>query len=188
MGDKEEKSEKKEKKDKKDKSEKKDNDVKKDKDKPATNKPTVDANLDQRKLFKEGQKQITPPVADATRGFYSSLLQENPNSKIAVKYAIEFGLLPLDEHNKLLKRYNKMKELGEFNVGTKTKLMIEQKMRSKVKAKNGGKENKENEKAGEKKEKKDKEGKETKDKKDKKRAKKTRKKKRKRTRKKSKGS
>merc|ERR1712048_1223481 len=134
---------------------KKDNDVKKDKDKPATNKPTVDANLDQRKLFKEGQKQITPPVADATRGFYSSLLQENPNSKIAVKFAIEYGLLPLDEHNKLLKKYNKMKESGDFNVGMKTKLMIEQKMQSKAKGKNGGKENKENEKAGEKKEKKE---------------------------------
>merc|ERR1712176_1474785 len=184
MGADKEKSEKKEKKEKKDKSEKKENDGKKEKhDKAVTNKPSVDANLDQRKLFKEGQKQITPPVADATRGFYSSLLQENPNSKIAVKYAIEFGLLPLDEHNKLLKRYNKMKETGEFNVGMKTKLMIEQKMQSKTKAKNGGKENKENEKAGEKKEKKDKEGKEAKDKKDKKEGKENKEKKEKKDKK-----
>merc|ERR1712187_621639 len=164
MGDKE-KSEKKEKKDKKEKSEKKDNDVKKEKDvKAVDSKPTVDANLDQRKLFKEGQKQITPPVADATRGFYSSLLNENPNSKIAVKYAIEYGLLPLDEHNKLLKKYNKLKDAGEFNVATKAKKMLELKMKLKTakgdKPKGGGgenKENKENDKNGEKKEKKDKE-------------------------------
>merc|ERR1711953_674462 len=85
----------------------------------------LNVNLDQRKLFKEGQKNLTPPVADATRGFYSSLLQENPNSKIAIKYAIEYGLLSLDEHNKLLKKYNKLKEAGEYNVGAKVKKAIE---------------------------------------------------------------
>merc|ERR1712060_792355 len=90
------------------------------------------ANLDQRKLFKEGQKQITPPVADATRGFYSSLLQENPNSKIAIKYAIEYGLLSVDEHNKLLKKYNKMKENGDFNVAAKAKKMLEMNLKTKA--------------------------------------------------------
>merc|ERR1712039_111491 len=91
----------------------------------------LNVNLDQRKLFKEGQKNLTPPVADATRGFYASLLDENPNSKIAVKYAIEYGLLALDEHNKLLKKYNKLKDAGEFNVATKTKKMLELKMKLK---------------------------------------------------------
>merc|ERR1712187_627129 len=128
----------------------------------------MNANLDQRKLFKEGQKNLTPPVADATRGFYSSLLSENPNSKIAIKYAIEYGLLALDEHNKLLKKYNKMKEAGDFNVAQKTKKMLEMKLKLKSakadKLKGGGKENKENDTIGEKKEKKDKEGKEGKDK------------------------
>merc|ERR1711862_1046511 len=107
----------------------------------------------------------------ATRGFYSSLLQENPNSKIAIKYAIEYGLLPLDEHNKLLKKYNKLKDAGEYSIGAKTKKMLEEKamekakMKGNLKPKIGGKENKENEKIGEKKEKKDKDGKEGKDKK-----------------------
>merc|ERR1712014_353661 len=145
----------------------KDKDEKDKDEKAAIKKPAVEqpnANLDQRKLFKEGQKNITPPVADATRGFYASLLEENPNSKIAVKYAIENGLLALDEHNKLLKKYNKLKEAGDFNVAAKIKKALEQKMKIKSgkpdkaeKPKGGGKENKENEKTGEKKEKKDKE-------------------------------
>merc|ERR1712019_282955 len=110
-------------------------------------------------MGKEGQKNLTPPVADATRGFYSSLLSENPSSKIAIKYAIEYGLLALDEHNKLLKKYNKMKEAGDFNVAQKTKKMLEIKMKLKSakadKLKGGGKENNENDTIGEKKDKKD---------------------------------
>merc|ERR1712187_831745 len=103
-----------------------------------------------------------------TRGFYSSLLQENPNSKIAIKYAIEFGLLALDEHNKLLKKYNKMKENGDFNVAAKAKKMLEMNLKTKAAkpGKNKENENKENEKNSEKKEKKDKEGKEGKEKKE----------------------
>merc|ERR1712064_157938 len=140
-------------KEKKEKSDKKDKEGNKDKDEKATAKKAVtdqpNANLDQRKLFKEGQKNITPPVADATRGFYASLLQENPSSKIAIKYAIENGLLPLDEHNKLLKKYNKLKEAGEYNIGTKTKKLIEEMAKAKLKVKSGNKKNKENEKMGE---------------------------------------
>merc|ERR1711953_493159 len=109
----------------------------------------LNVNLDQRKLFKEGQKNLTPPVADATRGFYASLLEENPNSKIAIKYAIEYGLLALDEHNKLLKKYNKMKDAGDFNVAQKMKKILEVKMGNKPgkdgKSKGGNKDNKENE-------------------------------------------
>merc|ERR1712130_1013700 len=104
-------------------------------DTPLPKKEQPNANLDQRKLFKEGQKNLTPPVADATRGFYASLLEENPNSKIAVKYAIEYGLLALDEHNKLLKKYNKLKDAGDFNVAAKIKKALELKM----KLKGGGK-------------------------------------------------
>merc|ERR1712187_583541 len=108
----------------------KDKEGKKDKEEkaaaPQPVKEQPNANLDQRKLFKEGQKNITPPVADATRGFYSSLLQEKPDSKIAIKFAIEYGLLSLDEHNKLLKKYNKLKEAGEDNIGQKTKMLLAQ--------------------------------------------------------------
>merc|ERR1712232_1018709 len=105
-------------------------------------------------------------------GFYASLLEENPNSKIAIKYAIEYGLLALDEHNKLLKKYGKMKDAGAFNVHQQTKKLLELKEGSKLgkdgKSKSGNKDNKENEGNAEKKEKKDKEGKEGKDKKEKK--------------------
>merc|ERR1712048_673965 len=119
------------KKEKKEKSEKKNSDTKMEKDDKVGSlqlqKQQPNANLDQRKLFKEGQKNLTPPVADATRGFYSSLLDENPNSKIAIKYAIEYGLLAVDEHTKLLKKYNKMKDAGAFNVSKMMKLELEKK-------------------------------------------------------------
>merc|ERR1712187_694966 len=108
--------------------------------------------LDHRKLFKEGQRNLTPPVADATRAFYESLLEENPDSKIAIKFCVEYGVLPLEQHKKLLHKYNKLREKGAFSMGALVKKMIEKK------DKDGGKE---------KKEKKDKDGKEKKEKKDK---------------------
>merc|ERR1712232_1222544 len=71
--------------------------------------------FDMRKRFKESQKSVTPPVADPTRGFYESLLKEKPDSKIAIKWCIENGVFPKEEHNKLLKKYNKLKDSGDFN-------------------------------------------------------------------------
>lgn len=35
------------------------------------------------------RKHLTPPVADATRAFYVSLLQEKPDSAIAIRYCVE---------------------------------------------------------------------------------------------------
>merc|ERR1712046_90556 len=70
---------------------------------------------DQRKLFKEGQRHPTPPMADATRSFYVSLLEEKPDSKIAIKFCVEYGVLSLEEHNKLLKRFYKLRERGAFS-------------------------------------------------------------------------
>merc|ERR1711920_816414 len=101
----------KEKKEKKDKDEKKEKKEKKDKkeskDEPGSKRSeTANLDLDHRKLFKEGQKNLTPPVADSTRAFYESLLEENPDSKIAIKFCVEYGILPLEKHKKLLKRYN----------------------------------------------------------------------------------
>merc|ERR1712137_793745 len=113
------------------------------------------ADLDHRKLFKEGQKSICPPVADSTRAFYESLLEENPESKIAIKFCVEYGVLPLEQHKKLLHKYNKLREKGAFSMGALVKKMVEKK---EMKEKDGGKE---------KKEKKDKDGKEKKEKKDK---------------------
>merc|ERR1711879_54699 len=146
MGEKEksEKSEKKEKKEKKEKSEKKENDVKKEKDEKAGNaKPQKDspnAEFDQRKMFKEGQKNLTPPVADPTRGFYESLLKENPKSKIAIKYIVEYGVFPKEEHIKLVKQYNKLKEAGAYSSASalvKKQLDMKEEQKSKVKV--GGK-------------------------------------------------
>merc|ERR1712228_56780 len=111
----------KEKKDKKEKSEKKEKKEKKEKDsqkgddalaakKDALVRSGSTADLDHRKLFKEGQKNLTPPVADSTRAFYESLLEENPDSTIAIKFVVEYGILPLEKHKKLLKRYNHLKD------------------------------------------------------------------------------
>merc|ERR1712232_1359331 len=95
----------------KDKKEKKEKEKEKDKAvaKPALNPPANPAQ-DLRKLFKEGQKNLTPPVADATRAFYESLYAENPESVIAIKFCVEYGILPLESHKKVLKKYNNLKD------------------------------------------------------------------------------
>jgi len=115
------------------------------------------AEFDQRKTFKEGQKNITPPVADPTRGFYESLLKENPTSKIAVKWVIEHGVLSKDEHNKLLKQYNKLKDDGHFNAAQQFKKAQEIKKMMKEKKNKEPKEGKEKKEKKEKKDKADKE-------------------------------
>merc|ERR1712050_217002 len=122
-----------EKKEKRDKKEAKD-EPKKEKDKDdktglATNAKPEETNLDldQRKLFKEGQRAMTPPVSDPTRGFYESLLEENPESKIAIKFCIENGVFPLEKHKQLLKKYNHLKEKGAFSVTAQIKRALEKK-------------------------------------------------------------
>ena len=42
---------------------------------------------------KPGQKKNSPPKNDALRTFYSSLLKNNPKSKMAEKWMIEHGCL-----------------------------------------------------------------------------------------------
>eukprot|EP00930_Biecheleria_cincta_P092911 TRINITY_DN829_c0_g1_i1.p1 TRINITY_DN829_c0_g1~~TRINITY_DN829_c0_g1_i1.p1 ORF type:complete len:138 (+),score=48.39 TRINITY_DN829_c0_g1_i1:248-661(+) len=114
------------------------------------------ADLDQRKLFKEGQKQMTPPVADSTRGFYESLLEENPDSIIAIRYCVEYGCKSLEVHKKLLKKYNNLKDKGAFSMGAKIKAALEKKSKGGVKKDKKDKENKEGKENKEKKEKKEK--------------------------------
>merc|ERR1712083_618913 len=82
---------------------------------------------DQRKLFKEGQRAMTPPVSDPTRGFYESLLAENPESKIAIKFCIENGVFALDKHKVLLKKYNHLKDKGAFSVAAQIKRALDKK-------------------------------------------------------------
>lgn len=75
----------------------------------------INKDLDQRKLFKDGQRFLTPPVADATRAFYESLYEENPESKIAIRFCVEYGLRPAEEHKKIFKNYNRLKDKGAYD-------------------------------------------------------------------------
>merc|ERR1712228_1135386 len=127
-------------KDKKDKSEKKEKGDKEKKDKKEKKEGGLDAQeMDHRKLFKEGQKAITPPVADATRAFYESLLAEIPDSKIAIKWCVEYGVLPLEQHKKILKTYNNLKDKGEFSMQQKIKQAIDKKIQKAMLKKGGTK-------------------------------------------------
>merc|ERR1712194_803340 len=138
----------KEKKDKKDKKEKKEKKAMLAK-RTSTGSLELSSELDQRKLFKEGQRNVTPPVADPTRAFYTSLLAENPESKIAIRFCIEYGVLSFEEHTKLLKKYNTLKDKGAFSMAQQIKKALEKKLNKKLA---GGKEKKD------KKDKKDKKG------------------------------
>merc|ERR1712224_688130 len=149
----------KEKKEKKDKDEKKEKKEKKAQDKEDQVKASLlktasSADLDHRKLFKEGQKNICPPVADSTRAFYESLLEENPESKIAIKFCVEYGVLPLEQHKRLLKKFKVLTDKGVYNARAQALANMKNKKIEK--------------KDGEKKEKKEKDGKDKKDKKEKK--------------------
>ncbi|CAG9475313.1 conserved Plasmodium protein, unknown function [Plasmodium vivax] len=73
-----------------------------------------EAFADARKYFKEGQKCITPPNGDGTRAFYESLLEENPNSVIAIKYCIEHGVLSGTKHHQTIYKYNVLKKNNAF--------------------------------------------------------------------------
>ena len=54
-----------------------------------------------------GQKYPTPDEEDGARAFYSSLFSQNPESEIAKKYCLEYGLLEKEEATKLLQEYGK---------------------------------------------------------------------------------
>ncbi|VWU48144.1 conserved protein, unknown function [Hepatocystis sp. ex Piliocolobus tephrosceles] len=69
---------------------------------------------DARKYFKEGQKFITPPNGDGSRAFYESLLEENSNSIIAIKYCIEHGVLSGTKHHEALYKYYVLKKNNAF--------------------------------------------------------------------------
>ncbi|CDJ31120.1 uncharacterized protein EMH_0008080 [Eimeria mitis] len=69
---------------------------------------------DARKYFKQGQKFITPPNGDGTRGFYESLYEENRNSLVALRYVVEWGVLTGTLLHESLPRYFALKEKGAF--------------------------------------------------------------------------
>eukprot|EP00917_Polyrhabdina_sp_WS-2016_P016109 GHVP01034958.1.p1 GENE.GHVP01034958.1~~GHVP01034958.1.p1 ORF type:complete len:214 (-),score=64.94 GHVP01034958.1:108-749(-) len=67
---------------------------------------------DARRYFKPYQKEMCPPNGDSTRGFYESLLEENPNSLIAIKFCVEFGCLIGSKLKSVTEKYEKLKEAG----------------------------------------------------------------------------
>ncbi|CDJ43208.1 hypothetical protein, conserved [Eimeria tenella] len=69
---------------------------------------------DARKYFKQGQKFITPPNGDGTRGFYESLFEENRNSLVALRYLVEWGVLTGTLLHESLPRYFALKDKGAF--------------------------------------------------------------------------
>lgn len=61
---------------------------------------------------KPGQKHITPPKGDGTRGFYESLYEANPNSVIAIVYCVEYGLFGGPAHQEVYQKYQDLKKEG----------------------------------------------------------------------------
>lgn len=53
--------------------------------------------------FKPGQKKETPPPASGTRVFYESLYKQNSDSFMALKWCVEYGILPLEDCREALK-------------------------------------------------------------------------------------
>ncbi|GMI13637.1 hypothetical protein TrVE_jg13824 [Triparma verrucosa] len=64
-----------------------------------------DSTPDELILTKPGQKFQTPTPGDADRVFYESLYNQKPTSPMAINYVIEYGILPDEEHSKILKIY-----------------------------------------------------------------------------------
>ena len=58
--------------------------------------------------MKEGQKKITPPPAEATRVFYESLYRQRPESKMALFWCIQNGVLEGDELKSALKKLERL--------------------------------------------------------------------------------
>ena len=44
--------------------------------------------------FKTGQRYPTPPTTDSLYIFYTSLLKQNPQSHMALRWCLEHGLVP----------------------------------------------------------------------------------------------
>ena len=62
------------------------------------------------KDFLPGQKKPRPDENDPRRIFYTSLLSENPDSKMALNWLLQHGLLPKEQAQKLVKKQEKLKK------------------------------------------------------------------------------
>lgn len=61
-----------------------------------------------REYPKEGQKKATPSENDPLRKFYTSLLEQNHKSEMAIKWCIEHGLYPNQSDN-ICYKFSKIK-------------------------------------------------------------------------------
>ena len=92
--------------------------------------------FDIKQTFLPGQKHIQPPIFDPTRAFYESLLNEKPESKIAQKYFLEYGLYSKEEATAIVKLLEKSKgkEKGKtLNKSVKSKSKDKEKSSIKIK-------------------------------------------------------
>ena len=55
-----------------------------------------------------GQKFTTPSKGDPVRAFYESMLKQKPNSEMALKHCIEYGILNEKEAEEGLKKLSKL--------------------------------------------------------------------------------
>jgi hypothetical protein len=71
--------------------------------------------VDGRQHFKLGQKFVTPVQGDSTRGFYESLYEENPNSPMAIRFCVEYGIIPSAKLDAVYKKFLKLKDDGAYS-------------------------------------------------------------------------
>eukprot|EP01017_Pseudomicrothorax_dubius_P046063 TRINITY_DN8067_c0_g1_i2.p1 TRINITY_DN8067_c0_g1~~TRINITY_DN8067_c0_g1_i2.p1 ORF type:complete len:165 (+),score=65.98 TRINITY_DN8067_c0_g1_i2:66-560(+) len=69
-----------------------------------------DGDEDEAVQFLTGQRYPTPPDGDGTRAFYESLLEQNPNSKMAEKWALEYGLFEEAKATEVFERLQREKK------------------------------------------------------------------------------
>lgn len=54
------------------------------------------------------------------------------NRKVAIKFCVEYGVLPLEQHQKMYKRYEKLKEKGAYNVQKQIQRALQRKSEKKL--------------------------------------------------------
>lgn len=66
-------------------------------------------------LLLPGQKFPTPPQGDASRAFYESLLEQKPESLMALRWCIDYGCLEHDKADKGLALLESLKKKNKKN-------------------------------------------------------------------------
>lgn len=72
---------------------------------PANETPDEKRDRLRKACYQEGQLFETPRKGDPSRTFYHTLLEENSDSLMALKYCIEYGVLSPEAHKNIYKKY-----------------------------------------------------------------------------------